>query len=413
MKSTPDNTLPPAVSTSHTEVRLKRKILLFVTDFNAGRLLMQEIKKDGEHLVETVDDLNQVVHDIARTTPHLFVIYTPDLATEESLSYSSKVQSYFPDLPVCLIHGDLSKNLWQPGLHEVLAKPIKPESPRPYADDARLVLHDQSLNAFWKGKLNRPQREEGWEKVCSQQEARFVLQLQTGRKNHQAAKNYYRCLLAQQSGLDQEVAYRLVHGSYKALSWSRDLAVKWLALLAHYLPDTELEHLPRAGTPSPTVDFVHHDTTMEGIYVETLLILGEIKPTVRDAIMQLVSARFDGQDDDALFALSLHLYGMAKFLQQVGAAQVELMDAWLDPAIVNRANDADIPRGEHRNAGIYRDFYDLGFVINSPEPLASLLKGFHAGTTYVQQERFLPSFMEFRRFFRGEAERPVDHQTKI
>ena len=362
---------------------------------------MQEIKKDGAHIIETVDDIDQLIHEIARTTPHLLVIYTPDPAKPGSLFFSTLVQSYFPGLPVCLVHGDLAQNLWQSGLHEVLAKPITPQTPRPYCDDTRIVLHDESLHAFWKGKLNRPKQEEGWQKVCSQQEARFVMQLQTGRKNHEAAKKYYQCLLAQQTGLDQELAYRLVHGSYKALSWARDLAVKWLALLAHYIPDVELQHLPRAGTPGPEIDFVHHDTPMEGVYAASLMILAKVKPTMIECIQQLVTTRFDGQDDNALLSASLQLYGLAKFLQQVGTAQIELMDAWLDPAIVDRADDANIPRGEHRNAGIYRDFHDLGFIINSPEPLASVLKGFHAGTTHVEQERYLPSFAEFRRLCRG------------
>lgn len=410
MKSTPKTKLAPIVPNCATEETPKKKILLFVTDFEAGRQLMHEIKKDGTHMIETVDDLDQLVHEIARTTPHLLVIYTPDPANPGSLSFSNMVQSYFPDLPVCLIHGDLSKNLWQPGLHEVLAKPIRPETPRPYAEDSRIVLHDQSLHAFWKGKLNRAKREQGWEQICTHQESRFVMQMLTAKKNHQAAKKYYLCLLAQQSGLDQELAYRLVHGSYKALSWSRDLAIKWLALLAHYIPDADLEFLPKAGTPGPAVDFVHHDTPMEGVYAATLLMLYKIKPTMVEAIMQLVTARFDGQDDDALLSTSLQLYGLAKFLQQVGKAQISLMDAWLDPAIVDRGDEANIPRGEHRNAGIYRDFYDLGFIINSPEPLASILKGFHGGTTYFQQERFLPSFAEFRRFYRSAP--PPSNQQK-
>lgn len=236
------------------------------------------------------------------------------------------------------------------------------------------------------------------------------MQLQTARKNHQAAKKYYLSLLAQQAGLDQEIAYRLVHGSYKALSWSRDLACKWLALLAHYIPDTDLEYLPKAGTPGPAVDFVHHDTPQESVYAATLMMLFKVNPTMIEAIIQLVAARFEGQDSDALLALSLKLYGMAKLLQQVGTAQIELMDAWLDPTIVDRADDVNIPRGEHRHAGIYRDFYDLGFIIASPEPLTSILKGFHNGTTYVQQERFLPSFVEFRRLWQSEK-LPSDHQA--
>jgi hypothetical protein len=130
------------------------------------------------------------------------------------------------------------------------------------------------------------------------------------------------------------------------------------------------------------------------------MLCSTVKASVGEAIKELVTTKFDRHDDNALFATSLKLYGMAKFLEQVGTAQIELMDAWLDPSIVNRAGDREVPRGEHRNAGIYRDFYDLPYIVVSPEPLDSILKGFHAGTTYVEERRFLPSFAEFRRLSR-------------
>lgn len=143
---------------------------------------------------------------------------------------------------------------------------------------------------------------------------------------------------------------------------------------------------------------------MEGRYAAALVILSTVKPTIANAIKELVTARFAQQDDDALLDLSLKLYGMSKFLEQVGRAQIELMDAWLDPAIVDRSEDRTVPRGESRNAGIFRDFYDLTFIVLSPEPLASILRGFHAGTTYVEERQFLPSFAEFRRLCRASRE---------
>ena len=247
------------------------------------------------------------------------------------------------------------------------------------------------------GKLNRPEKKEGWEKICGEQEARFVLQLQTGRTTHAMAKNYFACLVAQQAAFDQELAYRLVHGSYKALSWSRDLAVKWLALLAHYVPGIEPQFLPLAGTPGPALDFVHHEATVEGMYAATAIILSKVRPEVSNAIQELLTTRFDRQDGDTLLSMSLKLYGAAKWLEQVGRAQIELMDAWLDPTIVERAGDRNVPRGEHRICGIFRDFYDLNFIVNSPEPLNAILRGFHAGTTYVEGFWSVPSFADFRR----------------
>jgi hypothetical protein len=381
------------------------KVIIFATDFASTHLLMLEIKKSDHLAMETVDEPDQLIQTIARTTPHRLVFHTPTRsATGHQILEQLRV--LFPDLQICSLSGDLSveQAVWQLALQEFLAQPAQPQAPRPYAEEDRVVCHDDSLQTFWKGKLNRPERKEGWEASCSNQEARFVLQLQTARKNHSAAKRYFECLTMQQAGLDQELAYRLAHGSYKALSWSRDLAAKWLALLAHYVPDAELEYLPLAGTPGPAIDYVHHNTPVEGMYAAALVILSQVKPTIQNAIKELVTARFDQQDDDALLDLSLKLYGMSKLLEQVGRAQIELMDAWLDPTIVDREGDRTVPRGESRNAGIFRDFYDLTFIVHSPEPLTSILKGFHAGTTYVEERCYLPSFAEFRRLCRSSRE---------
>jgi len=379
------------------------KVIIFAADFASTHQLMLEIKKSDHLVMETVDEPDQLIQTIARTTPHRLVFHTPSRSATGHLILE-QLSVLFPDLQVCSLSGDLSleQAVWQPALQEFLAQPVQPQAPRPYAEETRLVYHDTSLEAFWKGKLNRPERKEGWEATCSNQEARFVLQLQTAKKNHSAAKRYFECLTMQQVGLDQELAYRLAHGSYKALSWSRDLAVKWLALLAHYVPDAELEFLPLAGSPGPAIDFVHHDIGMEGMYAAALMLLSGIKPVLKNALNKLVTARFEGQDDDALLDLSLKLYGMAKMLEQVGRAQIELMDAWLDPAIVDRSEDQTVPRGESRNAGIFRDFHDLTFIVLSPEPLASILRGFHTGATYVEERRYLPSFAEFRRLCRHE-----------
>lgn len=192
----------------------------------------------------------------------------------------------------------------------------------------------------------------------------------------------------------------MVHGSYKALSWSRDLAAKWVGLLAHYSSGVELEYLPSPVTPGPIVDFVHHEITSESMYAIALVIGSKVKPTVEKKLWELTCAKFENQDDDSLLDLSLKLYGAARFLEQVGRAQIKLMDSWLDPAVAREApSDRESPRGVERNAGIYRDFWNLNFIVNSPEPLQAILKGFHAGTTFVEGRRSLPPFAELREYW--------------
>jgi hypothetical protein len=381
------------------------KILLFASSGGiTSHLIAEEIERAGHVLVTIVEEPNLLIHEIARTTPHLLVL---DVFADALSGQMDQVRMLFPNLPVFSIIGALSDGPaeWQPALRQFLSQPIKPEAPRPYADDIRVVCHEKSLITYWEGKLNRPKQEDGWEQRCSTQEARYVLQLQAGRKNHEAAKRYYECLLAQQAGLDQELGYRIVHGSYKALSWSRDLAVKWLALLAHYVPDVELEYLPIAGTPGPSIDYVHHYLSLEGMYAAALIMHAGVQPSVDHAIKDLVAASFEGQDAQTLLGISVKLYGIAQLLQQVGKAQIELMDAWLDPGILDRAEDHDLLRSERRNAGIYRDFYGLNYIVHYPAPLALTLRGFHAGTTYVPDQRRFPTFADFRRLLENCSNR--------
>ena len=83
------------------------------------------------------------------------------------------------------------------------------------------------------------------------------------------------------------------------------------------------------------------------------------------------------------------------------------MGAWLDPQIVHRLDRGDCPRSEHRNAGIFRDFHDLTFIVNSPEPMHSILKGFHAGTTYVVGGNLVPIFGEFMQLAGTAKKQPI------
>jgi hypothetical protein len=375
------------------------KIFLLAHDDRYADVISQRLLDHGHIVVGGLSHPDELRHEVARTTPHLLVIQTKEATASREVQ--EKVKPWFPDLATCSLCDEILKTEadWVGQLDAALNQQIKPEIPRVYADGPRYVCHDASFRAASSGKLNRPSRAEGWQKVCAQQEARFLMQLQAGRKNHAAAKNYFACLERQQAGLNQEIGYRLVHGSYKALSWSRDLAVKWLALLAHYVPDCEREYLPLAGTPGPRIDFVHHDLRPEGLYAAALVITAGVKPSILEELAGLVTTRFEPRDQEKLFGVSLWLYGFAKLLESVGRAQIELMDYWLDPTAATQLEEEAVPRGLHRNAGIYRDFYELGFVINFPQPLEAILKGFHAGTTRVEHGRRAAPFADYWRLY--------------
>lgn len=116
-----------------------------------------------------------------------------------------------------------------------------------------------------------------------------------------------------------------------------------------------------------------------------------------EALIQLGTARFQGQPDDLLLATSVSLFGLAKTLQVVGQSQIECMEAWLDPERCRNLPDT-LPRSQHRAAGIYREFWGLEYIIHNPSPLQAILRGFHDGSTRVAgNPTIAPAFDAFRR----------------
>lgn len=372
---------------SHIPFGSKMKIVIYSssTDFTAEACTFLE--KCGHVVMALATTCENLFILVARHTPHFVVARVSDYTAD----VAELMQQYYPDIRVTM--SDTENGNWQGDLTSVLNSSSLPIQPRPYADDQRVVLHDISLQKFSaKKKLKRPERVRGWEMVCVKQEARFIRQLQGGQKNHQAAKLYLEHLQAQQPGLDGELYYRISHGSYKGLSWARDLAVRWLSLLAHYVPEVELQYLPLPTTPGPTVDYVHHLLSPEALYAVTVMLSVRMSPAIENTLRMLLAGGFEGQDDTALAGLSLSLFGLAKYLEGVAQAQVSLMDVWLDPD--HFAESLETHRTHHRRAGTFRDFHDLSFIVSAPHPLIDILQGFHRGSTYVINPNAFPSFRD-------------------
>jgi hypothetical protein len=373
------------------------KIILFCSPF-AEAPLKQAIKAAGHTVVGSAVIPEDLVYAIARHAPHAMVAEIAHLISKPQ-ALATTLHAY-PHLPTFSAY--LEKEGWEAGLREFLNRPRPPEAPRPYATSARTIFHDASLRDISTGKLRRPDfTDPNWRSGSIRQEVRFVLQLQAAQANHAAASHYYRCLIAQQRGLDLELGYRLVHGSFKALSWSRELAGRWLALLCHYVPGVELERLPAPMTPGPAVDFVHHAAPEEVLYAAALAIRFGVLASIATEIKFLVGIKFEQQPEAELFQISIRLYGLAKLLQKVGEAQVRLMSWWLNPEWEDDEDD----RRYRRCAATYRDFWNLPFVIRSPQPLLDVLVGFHSGETYVGLLKLSLKFQESSRTFRGAAKR--------
>jgi len=372
--------------------RSKMKIVLYSSSPDFAASACSFVEECGHAVMAIATTREKLFILVARHAPHYIVARAPDLTAE----VAALMQQFYPDTRV--ITTDTEQGNWQEHLTDILNSSLVPIPPRPYADGKRVVLHDFSLQKLSSGKkLKRPERTDGWEKVCVKQEARFIRQLQGGRINHQAAKLYLAHLLAQQPGLEEELYYRISHGSYKGLSWARDLAVRWLSLLAHYVPEVELEYLPSPTTPGPAVDYVHHLLSPEALYAVMVMLSAGMSPAIDSNLRALVVEGFDGQDDTALARISLSLFGLAKYLEGVARAQVALMDTWLDP--VAFADSPSTHRTYERRAGTFRDFHDLSFIVHAPHPLIDILHGFHQGSTYVINPNSFPSFRDVLRLW--------------
>jgi len=181
-----------------------------------------------------------------------------------------------------LLSGKLSAEpaAWQQVLQKALAQPIKPQTPRPYADDTRYVLHDASLQVLAAASSTvLSERRAGKRSAPIRKPVRSATANRP--EKSPGGEALLRVPVATTSGSRPGTRLSSGHGSYKALSWSRDLAIKWLALLAHYVSDAELDYLPIAGTPGPAIDYVHHDMPVEGMYAAALVILFKVKRPLR------------------------------------------------------------------------------------------------------------------------------------
>ena len=365
------------------------KVIVFVSTMEDADVIGQVIESCAHHVVATVTDPSSLYYSTAQLTPHALVA-----ESRHHVASTQAVETYgsiYPDVLIWTCNFDRSD--WQGELTSFLGRPRKKAAPRPYAQGPRVVYHAAPLMEKSSGeKLKRPKYTEGWQRECEQQEARFVMMLQAGRETHPAALHYYRCLRAQAPGLHRETAYRLVHSSYKAY-WARDLAARWLGLLCHYIVGTELDFLPSPMSPGPTVDYIGHEMSDEGLYAATLVLIRGVSPAVTAEIRFLGSAYFRQQSEEELFLECLRLYGFATLLAQVGTALVRLMTRWLDPV---RSNSDSSLRLHERHLGILRDFYHMPHILHSPHPLREILRGYHAGTTYVPHPPAAPSFRLWR-----------------
>lgn len=280
----------------------------------------------------------------------------------------------------------------------------------PYADEQRFIFHDEAYQKFASTqKLHVPRRNPGWEAVASDQECRFLIQLQTAKfeDHHQRAKQYYATLRRFDRGLTREVSYRLAHGSYKIV-WLREQIARWLTVLAHYIPDVEIEHCPGARNSSPRVDFIYYEMPPIFNYAVCSVLAFGIRASVADQIKDAVSWKFEGQPESQLITTGCLLFGINAYLAQVAQAQVWSMSHFLAPeSSCQQVNPHS--RNLRRTLGIFFEFWGWEHLWNSDEGIREITRKFHSGETRVDRPSGVPMAPTFTQFRQIMAEKPLQH----
>ena len=317
----------------------------------------------------------QLLQEIARTSPHLVVI-TVDQIDADTAFVLRFIEEQFQSLTLIRLPFDPSSRdmsfHWQDLLRAALKAKTVRHVPQPYAGEERLVFHDPEFNDF-----ARTDKLSAGSPSLQRQTARLRQLLETGKVHHVQAKTYLEAIQASLAGLEQEIAYRVTHNSYKGLIWSRGLAAKYVAVLAHYVPGVEVRYLPPPGPVHSSIDYVSFYLGTDARYAIDAVTHLEVHPTVTELLIGLPDAIFLGQQGRSFLLEQTQVLGLAVLLGHIATAHVSLMDRWLDPEW--KYGEPERSRKARREMKLFRDFWDLESLFLSEVTLPKLIEDFHRG----------------------------------
>jgi len=387
------------------------KIIIIHPNETLRSKLRSWIEEHTQHaILLEAPDVENIHFCIVRHEPDLVLIPTNTTASAQLVAFGGSLEPdkphalfpntqflFLPETFECLDWDDHAPQEILPLLSHAknLHKNIKPVA-HGYASGTRVVFHDEEFKKFAsQKKLHRPECKEGWQKICEQQEARFVLQLQAGvfEGRHQSAKNYLRCLRRFDQGLQKEMVYRIAHGSYK-ISELREQIGRWLTVMCHYIIGVEVDHCPGPQNISPRMGFVHRSQPTPFLYAVSCVLMTGINPAIKHQIMQATTWEFDGETDEQIAAIGCRLLGLNNYLAQAATAQVRAMDQFLD-----RNSEfhqfSDVSRRTHRHLGIFFEFWGWQYLHHLGFALRETTNGFRSGKTFVVNPLIIPPYRKF------------------
>lgn len=355
------------------------KIVIVTSSATLRQKLSQFVQAAGHVVVGVVQPSGiGILEELARATPHVLVLATgePDHDTETIIKFASM---NFHDLliaPVSLQGPDTLRSGWQKRLSEALKK-----TPPLYLDHStteparRLVFHDPTFSRVVSGeKRKQPHPGPQFEIDLASERRRFQKLLAGARAHHADAKSYREALIDSYLATELEHAYRLTHDSYKGLSWSRDWAGKWCAVLAHYVPNICIEYLPKPAGIHAGIDYIHFSMPVEAEYGIMAVTGLQPSPSQTEMLLAATQTEFTGQSDSVLLQKSCTWRGMAWVMQFVANAHVSVMDRVL--AKDESLFVAEQERVTHRQMGVFRDFWDLHTLFHETPQWEKVLRSF-------------------------------------
>ena len=370
------------------------KLILVHADSTTRHQILQTLDKLGHIIVAEPGHPGSLLLAIARHQPHAVIIgkLPPSIPKEIIVALAEKC----PGTPMLWLPEDNVSGFIKSSLGSEIDKITAPPAVKKIQlyniDEQRLVLHDDRYKPFAREeKLNETASARS---DLERESDLFLRQVCCAKKNIRLARQYVAQLLYTDQALRTEVAYRVIHGSYKVY-WLREHAMRFAAALAHFIEGVEVEFLPSPATPSPVLDFIHYEPPTDSLYAALALISHGFRPALMPGVKSILRMKFTGQADEQLVEEAMILSGWCAVLAEVVVAQIHFMNEVLNVHSDWHAG-RKMSRAMHRAEGIYGDFWGFHALRENPDRMRELARLAVVENIPAEPRLFVTSYRDFR-----------------
>jgi hypothetical protein len=364
-----------------------------------GDLIRQMVEKERHAVVAHTPSLKRLVHLLLQYTPHCVFI----ICRDQDQQKLTEIAEIFPTIRFVLIDEhdakDTTRRVRQALKQGRINVPWRTEKP-----EGRNVLIDSEYEPYAAdGKLKRPVMSETWDNDAAGQLLRLSWMIRVARQQLERANRYREAYTALGGFEWQEIAYRLVHGSFKASAYARDQIARYVSYIVHFVPSADLDGLISPVDEPAHLRFVHYHPPLEAHYALFCLGLFGFNGSLSKPLYRILDWRFRGQSDDELMADSITMNGLAISVLVICYSQATTIDFLLAPDVLRKLNDRR-PRNLHRSLQTFCDFWELRHAMDDNRMLAAAIDDARANPLEVlPPELIIPSFGEFHRAINAQT----------